>query len=316
VLDGTAKAGAGSWFAFQPVEFPLMSNFCTKPAKGWLTDSVKKDGSPGQKLVFKRPASRLEAPILIPCRKCLHCKQAKGLSWGYRIMHEALLHDFCTFVTLTEDDAHHSGKLDKKMIQKFLHRFRKWLQKQGYELRYALVGEHGEKTKRGHYHLMVFGVDLTQFGVSRSLVIGGDAAIHSVPHIEKLWGRGLVHVKPFIPEQAMYLGMHSVKAFLNDTPSFMLVSKVPGIGRGWIEKYLSDFDKGFATRDGGIKYSIPKHYLDWLCLKERLEPLKASRQKFITALPKEQREESEQTAQGREVNLRAKLALRRTGAKF
>lgn len=42
-------------------------------------------------------------------------------------------------------------------------------------------------------------------------------------------------------------------------PEFCLMSRRPGIGRKWYERYRSDLDKGFITQRG-VKMMAPKYY--------------------------------------------------------
>lgn len=49
----------------------------------------------------------------------------------------------------------------------------------------------------------------------------------------------------------------------NLQPEYCCMSRNPGIGKGWYEKYEEDIKKDFVTNDG-IGYSIPKYY-DRIC---------------------------------------------------
>lgn len=90
----------------------------------------------------------------VKCGKCPYCRNRRRLQWIGRLRFEALAHEHVRFVTLTYRDD--PGVLDVGQLQGFLKRFRF----HHGPLRYFAVGEYGEKSGRGHWHLITFGPNL------------------------------------------------------------------------------------------------------------------------------------------------------------
>lgn len=261
--------------------------------------------------MFQASAAAIGEPVIVPCRKCLACVRALGLSWGYRCWHESLQHDASSFLTLTYDDEHYQGKLVLHDCQTFLKRLRKWMSaEQLVKLRYFLVGEYGEATGRAHYHMIVFGEDFLAYS-ERTGFNSPDDDYYFSAVLQSLWGNGSVHLSPLNVARSLYAASHAVKAFGTDRKTFRLASKVPPIGIGWLEKYWEDFSRlGFGTADGQ-KYAIPQHYLNWWWMQERFATLREKRMAYVEALPEARRNPSQMMLESSELNLRAKIALKR-----
>lgn len=97
--------------------------------------------------------------IPVPCGKCADCLKRRVSGWSFRLMNEEKKSSSAFFLTLTYDTKHvditKNGfmTLNKKHMQDFMKRLRKRNQE---KLKYFLVGEYGGKTKRPHYHLILF----------------------------------------------------------------------------------------------------------------------------------------------------------------
>ena len=104
--------------------------------------------SPGAPLFFgrnsiPRGARRLE----VPCGRCIGCRLEYSRQWAVRCMHEAKMHEWNCFLTLTYDDDHLPSDLSlrPKDFTKFLKRLRSRL---GYKIRFYMCGEYGEDYSR------------------------------------------------------------------------------------------------------------------------------------------------------------------------
>lgn len=108
---------------------------------------------------------RFVKPCLIPCGKCLGCRQAQVRSWAIRLELERLYPSFgnpsddslpasCWFLTLTYDDEHLplDASVSVAVLQKFVKRLRKVFP---FPVRYFACGEYGEHYQRPHYHMIV-----------------------------------------------------------------------------------------------------------------------------------------------------------------
>ena len=83
---------------------------CNRPVTAYYSDKLNESGK--RSLTF-RQQNRYSGSdpdyslaIHIPCGRCLGCKADQSLMWSIRCYHESQLHDQCSFITLTYDDAH------------------------------------------------------------------------------------------------------------------------------------------------------------------------------------------------------------------
>ena len=147
---------------------------CISPMRaGW----IEKSGS----LTFKKNAYADKA-IELPCRKCLPCRLNQAREKSIRCWHESQMVDDSIFLTLTYDDDHiGDNKLDYLDFQKFIRdlryhtstkfpkmqrgldektkqqikEYRRMVRDKEYK-NYMVTGEYGDKTKRKHWHAILF----------------------------------------------------------------------------------------------------------------------------------------------------------------
>lgn len=223
--------------------------------------------------------------VWLPCGKCIGCRLDHSVDWSLRIHHEAMCHRENAFLTLTIEDEFYprSGSLDRRLCQLFLKRLRKRLERDfGVRIRFYLVGEYGDVTGRAHYHCIVFG----WFPKDVKLWKGrGDRALFSSPLLDEVWGVGRVLVGQVTFESAQYCAGYVTKKVTGDRapehyrfvhpetgevferePEFALMSRRPGIGKPWLEKFgKTDFAaRGYLTMRGGARLPAPRYYNDWL----------------------------------------------------
>lgn len=104
----------------------------------------------------------------VPCGKCPECVKAKYYSWLFRLDKELERSDNPLFVTLTMRDEHitwtNQGNqtLCKRDLQLFFKKLRKKHAKTyptyQKKIKYYAVGEYGSRTKRPHYHIILYNV--------------------------------------------------------------------------------------------------------------------------------------------------------------
>ncbi len=98
--------------------------------------------------------------IPVPCGKCPPCKLRRINDWVFRLKQEDKVSSSSCFITLTYDTTHvpisKNGfmTLKKRDYQLFMKRLRKKMP--GIKLKYYACGEYGSKTKRPHYHAILF----------------------------------------------------------------------------------------------------------------------------------------------------------------
>lgn len=199
--------------------------------------------------------------LRVRCGRCVGCRMASARSWSIRCAHEARLFDENAFLTLTYDDAYLPAKrgLQHEDVQKFLKRVRK-IQ----DARYFMCGEYGPSSLRPHYHMLLF---------------GGSASVE----YEEIWGLGHVKSDPISDARIAYVTGYTLKE--SPTPPhdgvakpYRQMSRRPGLGSRFFEKYRSDFDKDYAIWDGR-KVALPAYYRRKLDdeLLEELDEVRARR---------------------------------------
>lgn len=104
--------------------------------------------------------------LAVPCNHCDICKEKKINSFVQRCRLEAACYDYdAWFVTLTYDNMHlPADGVNVRDLQLFFKRIRQWLVRNNYEdrIRYVACGEYGKKTKRAHYHALIWNLPFTK----------------------------------------------------------------------------------------------------------------------------------------------------------
>lgn len=105
--------------------------------------------------VLKQPDNR--GHMVIPCGYCLGCEAKWRKGWVLRMLLEQQSNAYGYFLTLTYDPSCVPESLVYGDISLFLKRLR-WNSRAS--VRFFCVGEYGEKTKRPHWHMILFSPDL------------------------------------------------------------------------------------------------------------------------------------------------------------
>lgn len=248
---------------------------CYRPIKGAR--------GPGGKVTFK--AKGYTGMIVeVPCGQCIGCRQGRAQSWATRLMHEAQEHEANSFLTLTYDDANlpPGGSLVLADWQNFAKRVRNRVG----PFRFYHCGEYGDVTSRPHYHACIFGLDWAH---DREFYkMSGRHPLYNSPSLTELWGKGHVVIGELTFESAAYVARYCLKKITGkaqegDTvidrttgevfsrrPEYSTMSRRPGIGRKWLEEFVSDvYPDDFAVMADGRKCKPPKFYDDFF---EALSP--------------------------------------------
>lgn len=187
------------------------------------------------------------------CMKCLPCRINRRREWSHRILLESFKHGDSCFVTLTYDDDHCPGSLQKSHYQTWFKRLRKVLAPQ--KIRYFIAGEYGEESGRPHFHAAVFGLS--------ALVAGGVDGREGV--VKQCWPFGYTFVGTLTWESAQYIAGYLTKKAVDDEQSVRAFSRMslrPGIGRPAVEdiaKSLSSVSGSAFIRDNGDVPSALRH---------------------------------------------------------
>lgn len=194
--------------------------------------------------------------IEVPCGKCSGCLITRRNEWTDRLKIELQDASSAHFITLTYDEENvtygeYHPTLVKSDLQKFLKRLRRNVQN---KLRYYAVGEYGTDTLRPHYHIILFNLPNDLLG-----------------EIDKAWKMGYSYIGTVTPASIHYVTKYHVnKTFSPEgcEPSFATMSRRPGIGHSYVEKYTSYHDgkinRNYIPQQGGIKTRLPRYYKDRL----------------------------------------------------
>lgn len=240
-------------------------------------------------IVWSRPKAdpmMVDPKVMLPCGKCVGCRLEYARQWSLRCSQEASLHDENCFVTLTYDDDHlpEGGTLVKADFQGFMKRLR--ARYQGKEIRYFHSGEYGGVNGRPHYHALLFGHD---FSDKSPWMRRGEHQTWRSAELEALWPQGMSELGSVTPESAGYVARYALKKLVVDAqdyggrlPEYSTMSRRPGIGRPWYEKFKSDaYPSDFLISEGS-RCRVPRYY-DGLLKEENLplyESMKRKRSTF------------------------------------
>ncbi len=210
------------------------------------------------------------------CGSCPECLKKKASRWALRAFYEAQEHDNNIAVCLTYDsyirDSH--GNIvgervsdlscNKRDVQLFIKRVRK---KFGNNVKYIASAEHGKRTNRPHYHVILFGVTFNDCVPYKRSKRGN--LIYKSNTLNKLWKNGICTVDSLHVNSAVarYCTKYAVKDSRADD-TFMLVSQ--GIG---LRGLLRDFNgKSYIVE--GHEYPIPREvWYDYIGKKYRFDVL-------------------------------------------
>lgn len=265
---------------------------CTSPRTvGFHSDGKTLCWSPSK-------ASKEYASFQLPCGKCLSCRLQKARETAIRSMHEAQMHENNVFVTLTYSDENlKSDRLQYNDFQLFIKRLRdkiyrdyvtsygkqnwqlltKQERKEHYDkLKIGILGtgEYGDRTKRPHFHALIFNWRPSDTVFYRTTDTGDQ--IFTSADLDKLWGLNDPSQRPceigaITLQSAGYVARYATKKLRhgkdgdhNFEPICKRSSK-NAIGKKWIEKFYQDvFNYGYLVLPDGTKASIPRYYDNWL----------------------------------------------------
>lgn len=193
--------------------------------------------------------------------------------WALRCVHEAQMHERNCFVTLTYSE--------KKLPEDWSVQLRDWqlFRKRLYDaigpFRFFQAAEYGGKTLRPHYHAIIFGEDFSADRVLLSEKAG--RRLWTSPLLEKKWRMGHVSLGQVTPESCAYVTKYCVKKqrsmrhrlervdpetgeCWSVAPEFQTMSRRPGLGARWIERFYSDVYPSDVCISQGRRYRPPRYY--------------------------------------------------------
>lgn len=245
----------------------LVVGSCVSPIRGYR--------GPGGRVSFSPKGSFYDLHTEVACGQCIECRLERSRQWATRIVHEASLHDANSFITLTYSDLDlpSDGSLDVRDWQLFAKRLRKRVG----PFRYFHCGEYGSVTERPHYHACLFGVDFADDRVLHSNEGGNDLYVSRT--LEEVWGKGFTMVGEVSFESAAYVARYCTKKVTGERakehyefvdrstgevidrkPEYATMSRRPGVGRGWLDKYSDQVYPRDEVVMRGKRCTPPRYY--------------------------------------------------------
>jgi hypothetical protein len=197
-------------------------------------------------------------------------------------------------LTYNESNLPADGSLNVKHFQDFMKKLRKKYVPQNpydkkqdpdlhekfhkkHQVRFFHCGEYGEKLGRPHYHALLFNLD---FDDKELWKINNEERYYVSPTLEKIWGKGFCVIGDVSFESAAYCARYITKKVTGDAaldhyteyckktgeifnerrPEYITMSRRPGIGKGWLEKYQSDVYPHDRVVMRGKEMKPPKFY--------------------------------------------------------
>jgi hypothetical protein len=272
---------------------------CYYPLNGYRSKLPNPSGKYSVK--FNASEGDIHRPMDVPCGQCIGCRLDKSRQWAIRCMHEASLHRKNCFITLTYNPKNlpKSRSLNKKHFQNFMKRLRKRFPREiGDSIRYYHCGEYGERLSRPHYHACMFNFDLPDL---EFLTTNNGSHYYTSKILEETWGKGFCMVGEVTFKSAAYVARYIIKKqtgedaeehyqFINEKtgqvwplqPEYTTMSRRPGIGKKWLEKFKDDVYPHDYVVVNGSKMKVPSYYdkLFESMDPEEYEKLKTKREEY------------------------------------
>lgn len=239
--------------------------------------------------------------VKVPCGRCYGCRLDIARDWALRCYCEAQMHNENSFITLTYNDVNlpKDGCISKIHLTKFIKALRKVIAPK--RLRYYACGEYGVKFSRPHYHAIIFGFDfpdkefhhVSNPKKTNRFSTASQNKVYISKILAKIWKKGFCTIGEVSIESAGYVARYirkkmggdiALKYYNGRVPEFASMSRRPGIGRPWIEKYFHDiYPKDFVTVNGR-SFKPPRYFDKYLMRRnwKMYEQVKAKRESYVT----------------------------------
>ncbi|AXL15413.1 replication initiator protein [Microviridae sp.] len=226
----------------------------------------------------------------LACGNCQACRAKRVRSWAIRCFHESQMHtrksnlgpvpNGC-FITLTYDDEHLPN--DRALDLEHWKLFRKRLYKRFGPFRFLHCGEYGSKNGRPHYHACLFGLD---FHEDREVWrTDGKSVVWLSDTLSEIWGKGFTTLAPLNFATSAYVAGYVMKkakhaehlertgkigvedgriTVIYPKPEYVTMSKKPGLGSTWFEKYWTEVYPRDRVTIEGREFQPPRFYDDML----------------------------------------------------
>lgn len=207
---------------------------------------------------------RTDKGNVVSCGQCRGCRASHAREWAMRCMHEASMHEDNIFLTVTydRDNEPPNRSLDRAAFPLFMKRLRKEIGK----VRYYHVGQYGSRFNRPHYHALLFGWSPSDKAL---LTVREGFPVFTSELLRATWPAGLSEFGSVTPQSAAYCtgyvktrmtGSWAKAKYGVRVPEYCTMSRNPGIGAGWIDKYRDEVFPFDAVRLSGSNVKPPRYY--------------------------------------------------------
>lgn len=249
---------------------------CYRPLKGYRSATPGPTGK--HRVLFNPRGADVDRPVTLPCGQCTGCRLDRSRDWALRCMHEAKLYgDNNCFITLTFNDANLplDGSLNHDHWVLFMKRLKSYCRRKFGKsvadgIRFYMCGEYGPKLGRPHYHACLFNFDFPDKVYKRVNAIGD--RIFTSEILDNCWGQadpGMCEIGSVTFRSAGYVaryimdkqtGADAVAYYGDKVPEYTNMSRRPGIGYGWFQRFKSDVFPANEVIHDGICHPVPRFY--------------------------------------------------------
>lgn len=253
---------------------------CTSPLNAIIYKDLS--GSNVVKILDRVTAANMPPGSLtpLPCGQCSECRAQRARVWANRLTWEATRYrqDNCWFITLTYDNDSliYGGSavptLHMDDVSAFIKRLRKHYGNPG--IRFYAAGEYGGHTYRPHYHLILYGVSISD----NQLWSAAEHRLYRSATIERLWNHGNVILAPYSWATGCYcagyisskLTGQAAKQYeqLGVEPPSSRMSRRPGIAADYVKACLTLNPTGMLIVPGEQSKVVQYHRQAWLKLRD------------------------------------------------
>lgn len=193
------------------------------------------------------------------------------------------------------------------------------------KIRFYMSGEYGERTQRPHYHAALFNYRFHDEEIWKKSPAGEQ--MYTSQTLNKLWGNGTNNTTGKLTFQsAAYIARYIMKKVTGDKaqshyaarldpetgeiemrrPEFNQMSRMPGIGSGWLEKFRDDVYPEGVVVINGQQMPAPRYYDDKY-KKQEPEMYEQLRRKRLAEAIKTSKDKTEPRLKTRETVHKAKI---------
>lgn len=186
----------------------------------------------------------------VPCGKCYQCVKRRRNDWFVRCKIERMENKVVLFGLLTYAEV--GMKLEKRDVQLFLKRLRI----KGYKFKYLIVGEHGEKNDRPHWHALLFSNQPISYQDISHAWKGGYKNDHNKNKA------GWINFSQVKTDKALRYVIKYIYKYDGADPRFsLMVSKNPAIGISYLKNQIWHLqNKRVDFRINGRPTAMPRYY--------------------------------------------------------